>query len=58
MCGGEAVFGLSLPLIFLAEAPKDEQGGDERGEEESEPGAVWDFDEGRGDVDTIEAGDG
>ena len=58
MRGRESVFGLGLPLIFLAKSPKDEQRSDERREEECEPSTVGDFDEGRGEVGTIEAGDG
>lgn len=40
----EAVGGLGGPLLLLAEAPEDEEGGLDAGDGEREPGADWDLD--------------
>ena len=51
----EAVFGLGSPLAFFAVAPEDENGGEEDGEAEGEPGAVGDFGEGGGEVEAVKS---
>jgi hypothetical protein len=35
--GWETILGFGSPLLFLAKAPEDKDGGEEEGEEESEP---------------------
>lgn len=50
--------GFGSPLFFFAVAPEAEEGGEEHGEKEGEPCAVWNFREGGGEVQAVEGDEG
>ena len=45
--GEETVRSFGFPLLFFAEAPEDEDGGEDDSEDKSEPGAIGHFGEDR-----------
>lgn len=50
--------GFGSPLFFFTVAPEAEEGGEEHGEKEGEPCAVWNFREGGGEVEAVEGDEG
>lgn len=57
LTGAEAVLGLGAPLVLLAEAPEQEDAGEDAGDGDGEPGALGHLDERGGEVQAVDGGE-